>query len=520
MTNGGESEITVFKSKVVAIHAALLPNGKLFFMSYPSRFQQNSDDSHNHDEHNHEQHQHSHLGSSSSKGAWQFANPENWEEETQGNELEKNLFCAGHCFMDNGELFISGGQYQTLLNPILLFNPPSRFNHTFSKLGQFSQKESMWLGRWYPTCVELADGTVLIISGSWGLFGVKKLGPFNLVHNKLHSYNRDTGLKVMQTLPFKVDLYPYGCLLPDGRVLVHSERTTRFYHPQTNQWEKLPNSNKLLEISTKHEFSRTNPYQGASVLLPLLPDDDIPYSAKIMVAGGPSKEHQEIEDDATNAVEILDLSESDPSWDYTTNMNSNRILCDAVLLPNGMVLVINGCSKGKSDAADPPVLEPDLYDPKTKSWTSLNPLKIGRRYHATALLLPNGKVMTAGTDREWNVIDEDLYDVEVFTPPYLQGKIGPLISNVQSELTIGQEFKIECPQSNEIKSIALIKPGSTTHSLNTDQRFVGLEITNTTQNFVSSKIPTNPNLVPKGYYMLFVMDSDGTPSKAKFVLIK
>jgi hypothetical protein len=97
----------------------------------------------------------------------------------------------------------------------------------------FSAHDSKWqlrtrsfIARWYPSCVSFFNGTILIISRSYGIYGVRKLGSFNFVNNKLKIYNKETGLKKVQKMPFRLGLYSILYLLPSGHVYVHSERTT------------------------------------------------------------------------------------------------------------------------------------------------------------------------------------------------------------------------------------------------------------------------------------------------------
>ena len=83
-------------------------------------------------------------------------------------------------------------------------------------------------------------------------------------------------------------------------------------------------------------------------------------------------------------------------------MNHKRVMPDSVILPDGNVFVVNGSGKGRSDQAVDPVMEPELFDPITEQWKKLSPMAIPRLYHATALLLSDGSVVTTGTDGEWN----------------------------------------------------------------------------------------------------------------------
>src|SRR5215813_13733368 len=89
-----------------------------------------------------------------------------------------------------------------------------------------------------------------------------------------------------------------------------------------------------------------------------------------------------------SAANNLELS----SWNRTGNLNDERALHTATLLPNGKVLAAGG--------GDPLFFQFDnntaeLYDPSTAIWTRTGSLSSGRFYH-TATLLPNGKVLVAG----------------------------------------------------------------------------------------------------------------------------
>ena len=38
----------------------------------------------------------------------------------------------------------------------------------------------------------------------------------------------------------------------------------------------------------------------------------------------------------------------------------------------------------------------ELWDPATGEWTTLDSMQVTRQYHSSALLLPNGRVLSAG----------------------------------------------------------------------------------------------------------------------------
>ncbi len=143
-------------------------------------------------------------------------------------------------------------------------------------------------------------------------------------------------------------------------------------------------------------------------------------------------------------------------------------------------------------------------------------MKIDRLYHANALLLPDGRVMTAGSNpmRTMNELR-----IEIFNPPYLLRGERPIINNVSENITYGSYFEIEYTHTEDILSVALIRPTVTTHCVNVDQRYIGLEFDKIDANSLKSSIPINKNLIPPGYYMLFILDSKKVPSVAKFVCI-
>ena len=192
---------------------------------------------------------------------------------------------------------------------------------------------------------------------------------------------------------------------------------------------------------------------------------------------------------------------------------------NAVLLPDGNVLVTNGSSTGKADAGTNPVLEAELYDVEAGVWTTLCPMKIPRLYHSIALLLPDGKVLTAGEDSAWHSdsFTEAKLDIEIFSPPYLFRSDQPIVRDAPTELTYRAKFEVSWRGDVPIKSAALLSPGSVTHSFNSHQRYVGLSILSSRSGVLTLRAPRNENVAPPGHYMLFLVDELGVPSHARFL---
>ncbi len=104
---------------------------------------------------------------------------------------------------------------------------------------------------------------------------------------------------------------------------------------------------------------------------------------------------------------------------------------------------------------------------------------------------------------------------------YLHRGSRPQIDKTPPEISVGHPFEIESPQAKEISEAVLIRPTSTTHCTDTDQRFIELIVRNRSQAKIVAELPDisgTPYLAPPGYYMLFAL-KDGVPSTATFIRV-
>ena len=111
--------------------------------------------------------------------------------------------------------------------------------------------------------------------------------------------------------------------------------------------------------------------------------------------------------------------------------------------------------------------------------------------------------------------------MEIYKPPYLFTSSGalaprPTITSAPAVVGYGQTFSISTPNAASISKVMLMRPGSNTHAFDFEQRLIYTYFTKGSGT-LSVTAPTTQGAAPPGYYMLFLLDTNGVPSVAKFV---
>ncbi|NJO94070.1 MAG: DUF1929 domain-containing protein [Hydrococcus sp. RM1_1_31] len=501
------------KNGVIGIHAALLHTNKVLFFG----FQEGND-------------------GVCTASVLDLANG----VQTQVNP-NKNKFCSGHAFLSDGRLVVASG-HASLANAKSLHTfTPNATAGTWQDIGNMKGGSSNG-GRWYPNCTKLPNGNVIILGGTDGEGRVIDAGTCKVDAGKKVNASYEifdgTNLKPPVSVSIFNDyinnagpygLYPFVFVLPNGKLFVHARNLTYILNPTTGTFDSS------IGLPTKAKTARHYPSAGTCLLLPLLPTNN--YKARVMIIGGGTSciknangTFTRIDDQgnpvtsnvqnspATKTCEIIDLSVAQPAWQLTPPMSQPRVMPDSVLLPDGKVLVVGGSRTGGADNAINPVLEVELYDPGANTWTVLCKMHVPRLYHSSAFLLPTGEVMTAGKDDKFNPspFNYPEYRLEIFKPPYLFKGARPTMTNAPTAIAYNSTFNIQTPDGASIASAVLMAPAAVTHSFNMQQRYVGLTFS-TTSGGLSLQAPPNANIAPPGYYMLFIVNSNGVPSVAKFV---
>ncbi|HEV3042014.1 MAG TPA: carboxypeptidase regulatory-like domain-containing protein [Candidatus Angelobacter sp.] len=382
-----------------------------------------------------------------------------------------SLFCSGHTTMADGRIFIAGGHIADFTGyaHALIYDP---FNNTMTQVPDMNE------GRWYPTTTVLGNGDILVVSGEVNSNAV--VDPLPQVFQVASGTWRDlTSAQLLQ------DLYPVMLVAPNGQVVNAGPQ------PQTRSLD-TSGTGAWTNLATT-QFGASRDY-GPGLMY---------ETGKILEVGGGTP--------PTATAETLDLNAAAPSWTFTGNMHFARRQHNAVILPDGKVFVVGGSSGSKFDDSANPVLPTEMWDPATGQFTVMASIAVYRGYHSTALLLPDGRVLSAGG----NVGGAN---AQLYSPPYLFAGPRPSISSGPTSVGYGATIFIGTPDAAKISKIAWVRTSSTTHTFDEGGRFMHLSFTQTTGG-LNVTMPANGNLAPPGYYMLFLLDSSGVPSVAKIIQI-
>ena len=388
-----------------------------------------------------------------------------------------NIFCSGLAHLIDGSVFIAGGNADQQLNGIVqthLFDPVSN---------TWTLGANMLGARWYPTVTPLRNGEMLITSGRVNTPEVRTL---------------NGSLRPLTSASLALPLYPWMDVSPDGRAFYSGpDQTLRSLDTTgTGAWQTL---------SQRDTINRD--YGGHALF-------DI---GKMLIAGGgPS----------TKDARVIDVNGATPQVTTTAPMAFGRRQHNLTVLADGSVLATGGNSSGASLVdLNAGVYAAELWSPATGQWRTLAAMQVTRQYHSTALLLPDGRVLSAGGGicGTCDTVGYLAKNAEVFSPPYLFQADGtlaprPTIDAAPTSVSYGASFDVATGGPASIAKVALVRLGAVTHSDNMEQRYVPLSFT-VGASSVTATAPANANVAPPGYYMLFVIDANGVPSVARMVQV-
>ncbi len=517
--------------KIVGVHAVVLHTGMVLYWCFDYRavgqLGKDNDNFQN-------------LFNNPNLGSYQIWNPAGVASPVK--PIGRNSFCAGQCALSDGTILVAGGQDGAGAADVTgewdkvfaaLFAGTD--NGALRDLQAYDPVADTWTrypdladGRYYPTCQILPDGTAFIVGGLSNLQQWVASGA-NWCENDQFETVLPGELFAGPTPQQKfasADQYPIVRLLPGSRMLfVHIETQTTIFD--------LDSSSFLQQVFNPPVVGRqTYPMQTGHVLLPQKEGDP----ARILIVGGSSAFHFDFntqsDKPAVQGAFIFEFNAAAPAqsqWRMTKGAPTvARLLADTVLLPDGTVFVVNGISGGAAAGHSDrfaTVFDAEIFDPAKEQFTAVaaNPdPNHPRGYHSTAVLLPDARVAIAGNTDSYNPGEPNHHDdvsIQIYSPPYLFNGPRPVVTGVPAEIVYGSSVKLDSSGGPAVASVMLMRPCAVTHTVDMDQRAVKLNMTGGAGS-LTIQIPTDHSLAPPGYYMLFFVAADGTPSQATFTLLK
>jgi hypothetical protein len=461
------------------------------------------------------------------------------------------LYCSGLSFLPDGRLVIAGGNLAFTdddpengkgwkgLDTLFIYDPDTN---------QWSQGPTMQHGRWYPTQVMLSDGRTWI-GGGYDESGhetyVQQAEVLNAAASSLTTVAAPPEGDVWGDLGWP-GLYPHAWVMPGGKLLIVPREWSRAsalfdpgsltYTPDTlDPWTERPEN------------------EGSTAVL--RPDGTSPSHSVMQLGGFAYFKADGTTPDglARRDTRILDSREltSASPWKAGPSLNVGRSYFNTVLLPGGGMMTVGG-GAGNDPSPDEDttsglywdgggkqdLLNVELLDPATGSWRLGAAQRSFRAYHSVALLLPDGRVWSAGDDWHEDIVSDETGsawrgNAEIYSPPYLFGGVDPAtgafdpnrpaqrteIAGAPATLRWGDQAPVTT-SSDDVSKVVLMAPSAVTHSIDTNERRVELEIVGRTDGQgMSVRLPGDATTAPPGWYMLFALNRCGTPSHARWVRV-
>ncbi|KAL8503225.1 hypothetical protein ACS0TY_022100 [Phlomoides rotata] len=402
--------------------------------------------------------------------------------------------------------------------------------------------KALYTNRWYATQHALGDGTIVLVGGR-NAYNYEIVQP-----DTLQFTPKLVGLPLLEQTSDdggrENNLYPFVNLLPDGNLFIFANYKSIILNPATGKIVR-----PLPDLAGG---SRNYPASAMSALLPIDLRTTAEEDVEVLVCGGNTREAYTFADlqqpkrtflPASRNCGRLRVNVEGAEWE-TEDMPSPRVMGDMLLLPNGDVLMLNGAKAGTSawDSADIPNLTPVLYSPNKKKgdrFRELAPTTIPRMYHSVSAVLPDGKVLVAGSNtnalykmKKYN--DKFKFPtelrVEKFLPPYLAPELEDYrleITEADSdkEIKYGEKFSVGIKVKGSFQvtrddiKVTMYSPPFTTHGYSQNQRLLILKVRRLQNGRITVVAPPSGNLAPPGYYLLFVVYGD-VPSRGIWVNIQ
>ncbi|MCJ0869933.1 discoidin domain-containing protein [Streptomyces sp. AP-93] len=404
-----------------------------------------------------------------------------------------DMFCPGIAMLADGRVLVTGGSNAEKAS---IYDPAT---------DDWSAAGNMNIPRGYQSMTLLSTGEAFVLGGSWSGPAGDKAG---------EAWSPETG--TWRGLP-GVPALQASTADPAGP-----------YRADNHMWLHATSGGKVLQLGPSKQMNWIST-TGAGSITPAgtradsadaMTGNAVAYDiGKLLTLGG-SPAYQDTP--ATRRAYTVSITGSQVETARTGDMEYARAFANSVVLPDGKVIAFGGQSRPVPFSDATSVLTPELWDPSTGAFTPLATMAVPRNYHSVANLLPDGRVFSGGGGLCGDCATNHP-DGAVFTPPYLLNPDGSpkprpeITGGVPTSTHPGTSLTLST--STPAASFVLMRAAAATHSTDNDQRRVPLASTATGTGTYTVSIPADPGVVLPGTYMLFALDTQGTPSTARFLTI-
>jgi hypothetical protein len=398
-----------------------------------------------------------------------------------------DIFCGGMAELPDGRVIVVGGYGGATGNQGIV--DTNIYDPTTST---WTRVADMHYPRWYPTITELPEGRYVVVSGKSFNLGTWADTP-EVYDPQANTWTLLSGVSTSQIRDIE---YPNDYVLPNGKLFVLGPAEDKSFLLDVNNqtWTQVGGSSGVVN--------------GASVMY---------RPGKILFAGGAASLTSPSTANANAAT--IDMTAPTPAWQPIASMHYARAFSIMTMLADGTVLMIGGQPQtggtNGSEQMSGGVLPSEIWDPATGNWTTVAPLATTRGYHTSALLLPDGRVLVAGSGHA-NSGFPGQYSAQIYSPPYLFNGPRPTIESAPTAAAYGSSITVSTPDAASISAVNLVDLGASTHQTDGDQRFVPLSFTQNPGS-LTVQMPPSGSWAPPGNYMLFIVNSRGVPSVASII---
>ncbi|KAG7143596.1 Galactose oxidase like protein [Verticillium longisporum] len=416
-----------------------------------------------------------------------------------------DMFCPGISQLEDGRVMVQGGSDAEAVS---IYDPATN---------EFTRGPDMKVARGYQTSAIMSNGHVFTIGGAYAGSREAKNGEVFNPDNQEWTYLPGADVKPMMTTDHE------GVWREDNHAWLFGWKNESIFQagPSLDQhWYGSEGEGSVVKAGTRDD---DDAMCGVWAMYDAV-------AGKILSAGGAP---EYTDSDATARAHITTIGEvfAPSVVERVPDMASPRGFANAVVLPDGTVLVTGGQRRAVVFTNTDAVLTAELFNPTTKTWTQLAAAAVPRNYHSVSILLPDATVFTGGGGLCYvSTIGgstagcnkaADHADGEIFSPPYLFNDDGsaaprPAISGLAQE-AVSAGTTLSFDVEGNVASFSLIRTGTVTHSVNSDQRRIPLKRFRAQNGKYTVTLPTDRGVLLPGYYYLFAISAKGVPSVAKSV---